>query len=129
MEAVVVDTNVLVRFLIDEDVAQARRAVELFRSSVIFLPETVLLETEWVLRSIYELGRREVAAGFLSVLKLRNVQVERRAVLLGVIEAYAKGFDFADALHYAGAEGMEVKTFDRKFVNRGKKEGWRVSLV
>ncbi|MFT6179201.1 MAG: putative nucleic-acid-binding protein [Akkermansiaceae bacterium] len=129
METIVADTNVLVRFLIEENLAQTRRARELFRTHHVNLPETVFLETEWVLRFIYEVPRQEIVLGLRSLFKLRNVHVDRNAMMLNVINAYESGFDFADALHHGSAEGLEVKTFDRKFVNRAKKNGWKVSLV
>ena len=124
-----VDTNVLVRAIVADDPGQVRRARKLLKSSRILLLESVILELEWVLRYSYEMSREEVGGALRILIGLRNVQVERKRLVLNVIEAYEKGVDFADALHYAGAEGLEVKTFDRKFVNRGKKEGWKVSLV
>ena len=50
---VAVDTNILVRFLVADEPEQARRARELFSLNTILIPTTVLLETEWVLRSAY----------------------------------------------------------------------------
>ncbi len=49
-----VDTNLLVRILTNDDPIQARRAVRILRSDDIYIPKTVLLETEWVLRHAYE---------------------------------------------------------------------------
>ncbi len=48
------DTCLLVRFLADDDPKQADLAESLMRNNTIFLPNTVLLETEWVLRSRYK---------------------------------------------------------------------------
>ena len=48
---IAVDTNVLARALIDEALSRLRPAVESLRDDEIFVPDTVLLETEWVLRS------------------------------------------------------------------------------
>ena len=124
-----VDTNVLVRAIVADDPGQVRRARKLLKSSCILLLESVILELEWVLRYSYEMSREEVGRALRVLVGLRNVQVTRKRLVLNVIGAYEKGFDFADALHYECAEGLEVKTFDRKFVNRAKKEGWKVSLV
>ncbi|MCP5410517.1 MAG: PIN domain-containing protein, partial [Chromatiaceae bacterium] len=49
-----VDTNVLVRLLTRDDEAQFRKALKLFQQEEIFIPKTVFLETEWVLRYAYD---------------------------------------------------------------------------
>ena len=48
-----VDTNVLVRALVQDDPVQARRALALLSHHQVFVPVTVILELEWVLRSRY----------------------------------------------------------------------------
>ena len=123
------DTNLLVRAVMGDDAEQTKRVSRLLKSSVVVILESVFMECEWVLRSLYGQSRSEIARAFRDLIALDRTQVDRRRMILGVIEAYEKGFDFADALHHAGAEGLELKTFDRKFVNRAKKEGWKVSLV
>jgi predicted nucleic acid-binding protein len=50
---IAVDINVLVRFLVRDDAMQATRAAALTRADEIWVSKTVLLETEWVLRSLY----------------------------------------------------------------------------
>jgi len=49
-----IDTNILVRFLVKDDVRQAQRARKTMESGPLWIPKTVLLETEWVLRYTYE---------------------------------------------------------------------------
>jgi predicted nucleic-acid-binding protein len=48
-----VDTNIVVRYLVNDSAAQAARARRLVEREDIFVPLTVLLETEWVLRGVY----------------------------------------------------------------------------
>jgi len=50
---IAVDTNLLVRLLTSDDPDQARRAARIMESDDIFIPKTVMLETEWVLRHAY----------------------------------------------------------------------------
>ena len=50
-----VDTNVLVRLLTGDNAAQFKASQALFNSEDIFIPDTVILETEWVLRAAYDL--------------------------------------------------------------------------
>ena len=52
---IAIDTNLLVRLLTNDEPQQAARAIQLFKSGAeIFIGKTVLLETAWVLRSVYE---------------------------------------------------------------------------
>ena len=47
-----IDTNVLVRFLTSDDPGQYAKARTLFEREAIFISDTVILETEWVLRTV-----------------------------------------------------------------------------
>jgi predicted nucleic-acid-binding protein len=46
---VAVDTNIIVRLLTQDDEAQYQKSLEIFQTQTIFIPDTVILETEWVL--------------------------------------------------------------------------------
>ncbi|WP_225895747.1 PIN domain-containing protein [Dendronalium phyllosphericum] len=50
---VAVDTNIIVRLLTQDDELQYRKSREIFQNKNIFIPDTVVLETEWVLRFAY----------------------------------------------------------------------------
>lgn len=50
---IAIDTNIVVRFLTQDDPAQFKQAARLFRETELFIAESVLLETEWVLRFAY----------------------------------------------------------------------------
>ncbi len=71
-----VDTNVLVRLLTGDDVEQAAAAKSLFASRQIWIAETVLLETGWVLRSLYGFNEEAVRNPFVKLLGLKNVRVD-----------------------------------------------------
>jgi predicted nucleic-acid-binding protein len=115
---IALDTNVVVRLLTRDDPEQARRAVRALRGRRLWLPKTVLLETEWVLRFSYELAPEPIHRAFTRLLGLRRLQVEDRESVLRALSAYAGGLDFADALHLASSHSAEsFLTFDR---NLGK---------
>lgn len=101
------------RALADDDPVQSPRARERLRGHCV-IPETVLLETEWVLRSAYHWPNKTIAAAFLAIADLPNV-VTRPAALRWAIERYAAGADFADMLHIATSNEAEAfVTFDRR---------------
>jgi len=80
---IAVDTNIAVRYLVEDDVAQTDRAETVLRSGAVWLPKTVLLETEWVLRTQYRFARRLVATGLERLFGLPGVTVEDAAGVAG----------------------------------------------
>lgn len=110
-----VDTNVLVRLLTGDDASQARRAAALFKKESIFIPKTVLLETEWVLRRLYRLERAIIASSFRKLGGLENIELEQPLIIAQALQWCEDGMDFADALHLASSHNVrKFATFDEK---------------
>ena len=110
------DTNVLARFLLNDDAAQFKQARELLsRPDVYTAPPTVMLELVWVLES-YDCTRAEVLQGLRALLGLPNFKPKSFEALCHAIKWYEAGMDFGDALHLALSEGDEVfVSFDKVF--------------
>lgn len=116
-----IDTNVLVRLLTGDHPAQYKASLKLFTSDEIFIADTVMLETERVLRAAYALERTEVCTAFRSILGLPNVSVANGPLLAQVITWHEAGLDFADAFHLAlSQDKLSLKTFDGDFIKRAK---------
>ena len=114
-----IDTNIVVRFVTRDDPDQFARARALLASTVCYMPDTVVLETGWVLESIYGFSRDEVVRGLTAFLGLDNVRVQDAERLQQTLGWYAEGMDFADALHLAHCDHLErLKTFDQHFITR-----------
>ena len=109
-----VDTNVLLRIIVHDDEQQAARASAfLDKQERIFVPKTVVLEVEWVLRSTYKVRRADILSSIRSFLGVNNVEVEDGPAVAQALFWYEQGMDFADSLHIASA-GREFAfaTFD-----------------
>lgn len=118
---VAVDTNVLVRLLTGDHAAQYKASVELFAREQIFIPISVLLETEWVLRAAFDLPPDRIQEGLRRVLGLPNVSVADSQRISRALDWHRKGLDFADAVHLALSDDHEtLKTFDAAFIRRAK---------
>ena len=97
---VALDTNVLVRLLVNDDPVQAQQAAALIDSSAAwFVPITVVLELEWVLHGAYKLRREAVIAAFEGLLAVRHLQLEQEHLVMQALDVHRQGMDFADALH------------------------------
>ena len=117
-----VDTNVVVRLLAQDEPAQSKRSAQLFRTQEIFIPETVILETAWVLSDAYHFNRHQIVAGLTKLFGLPNVHLRDSIAVDLALEWYAGGLDIADALHLAESTNcQQMLTFDQRFVNRARR--------
>jgi predicted nucleic-acid-binding protein len=126
---IALDTNLLARFYVDDpadpEAAQQRPvAYEVIaRSPSLFVPLTVTLELEWVLRAFYRFETDQVTQVMEHLLGLANVNVEDAGRVARALNLLGQGMDFADALHLAGSEHCEaLYTFDdRRFARRARR--------
>lgn len=112
-----VDTNVLVRHLTGEPADQARRATTLLRDAArLELPSPIVAELVYVLESVYEQTRPQVAALVRAVLAHPPIDAPEEALLLRAVEWYeTTRADFAEAYLAAAAERSDgrIASFDR----------------
>jgi predicted nucleic-acid-binding protein len=118
-----VDTNVLARFYLGDDPVQSRIAAGLLGAGDLFIPKTVVLELEWVLRSIAERPADKVLDCLDHLLALPGVTVEDQDQVEAAIVLSRRGIDFAGALHLCASSAcVELLTFDdRGFARRAGK--------
>jgi len=122
---VAVDTNVIVRLLTGDDVTQAAVARALFETGPIWIAKTVLLETAWVLSSLYEFNETQIGEAFKKMLGLKNVQVEDEAGVAAALSLVtAHGLEMADAIHLSSRpHGVSFVSFDKTFIKRAQRAG------
>jgi predicted nucleic-acid-binding protein len=121
---IAVDTNVLVRLLAGDDPKQVAASRSLFARESIWIAKTVLLETGWVLRSLYGLEERAIGDAFAKLLGLENVHAEDESSVAAALALTAHGIEFADAMHLGSRPpGVSFVSFDKSFVQRAKRAG------
>jgi predicted nucleic-acid-binding protein len=117
------DTNVLVRWLVEDDDDQVARVQKLFeaahtRQVPLFVPSTVALELEWVLRSRYRFDKAIVLQAFNALLETQELEFQSEAALERALHLYRQGAaEFADCLHAGlcgAADRAPLLTFDEK---------------
>ena len=126
---IAVDTNILARFYCDDpndaevkrQRPRARRVM--LESPALFVPLTVVLELEWVMRGFYGVEPEAFCLTIEHLLGMPHVTVERWEAVKDAIGLHRQGFDFADALHWVcSAACSRFVTFDdRGFVKRAKR--------
>jgi predicted nucleic-acid-binding protein len=119
-----VDTNVVVRLLTGDDPRQAAAARALFAAGPIWIAKTVLLETGWVLRSLYGFEEGAIRTAFTKLLGLKNVHVEDESSVAAALGLTASGIELADAMHLSGRpSGVAFVSLDKAFVQRARRAG------
>lgn len=117
-----VDTNVIIRYLMGDDPEQTEKAREVIGKEAVFVPRTVVLEVEWVLRGVYGLKVAQVIPALRRVAGLPGVSVEDAPIVAKAMDWTEAGLDFADALHLAAAGECEgFVTFDKRFARAGSR--------
>lgn len=119
---IAVDTNIIIRFLTRDDEKQYKKSFTIFNKQEIFISDTVILETEWVLRYAYKFLPKDISNAFKNLFGLRNVHLSNPTFIAQAIEWHKLGMDFSDAMHLTQCQQFEkLYTFDKKFISKAKK--------
>jgi predicted nucleic acid-binding protein len=103
----------LIRFLTADDPAQFAVARRFVAENEVFVPVTVLLEAEWVLRRTYGFGAKRIAAELRQLSALPSVILEDSEGVARALDMVELGLDFADALHLTRSNDCaDFATFD-----------------
>ena len=115
------DTNVLIRYIMQDDLKQSPLATRLIESRSVesrgFVPLVSVVELFWVMSSAYELDRGQLIAALEGLLRTKELVVERAEIVWKALRIFqTANVDFADCLieRSAAAAGCEkTMTFDR----------------
>lgn len=119
---IAVDTNVIVRFIVDDDPQQGPIAQQCIARGV-FVSHGVLMEAEWVMRTLYRMTRAEISGAFLDLLDLGCVEVDDRDLLRWAAERYRGSGDWTDLLHLIASRAHGgFATFDRALPRQAGKD-------
>jgi len=123
VKPVAVDANILVRLATGDHPGEHRAVLAALAAQPWRLFATVILEAEWVLRSVYGYTPAQFAA-FVEWLQAHpQVELADAGVIRDAVAHHRAGLDFADALHIAQAQGMSFLTLDRKLLRKAAKQG------
>jgi len=116
------DTNALVRMLVEDDANQAKivrdivTLVEGQEGRILILSE-VLMETVWVLESVYHCEREEIHRFLETLLQTPTFTSDDHAAIGPAVSQYRRGGDFADLVIVSRAKCLQAKrmiSFDKK---------------
>ena len=117
-----VDTNVILRYLLHDVESQQKEVDELIASGVATIPE-VFPEIVYVLGKSYGVGRQQISEALLTVLE--EINVAHKEVIIHASKLYGEtNLDFVDCvlIAYYKIESVEVFTFDKDLNKLLKRE-------
>jgi predicted nucleic-acid-binding protein len=110
-----IDTNVVIRLIVEDDIQQVSVIRQHMAVNEFFISLTVLLETEWVLRSRYAYSRAQIVMAFVGLFDLERTHIECSEWFLWMVEQYEQGLDFGDMIHIVAVRNTSgFITFDQK---------------
>ena len=109
------DTNVLIRFLVRDEKRQAEAVYKTFKQAesdneLLFIPLLVLLETVWVLESVYKIKRQDVLDSIYALLLMPILEFESQSTIMSFVSsARETKTELSDLLiaHSAKSAGCE----------------------
>ena len=124
------DTNVIVRTIMQDVPDQAQVAFEELSSGPVLVPLTILMEVEWVLRSRYKMARHDVNNALRNLLLIEHVSTDNAILVQQALDRHEAGADFADMIHTCAApDADEFVTFDKALAKSGVPGGMVVRVV
>ncbi|WP_036488569.1 type II toxin-antitoxin system VapC family toxin [Myxosarcina sp. GI1] len=116
-----IDTNIVVRAIVKDELQQAQISLSVLQEIETYICHTVILETVWVLESVYKLSKVDIIKGLKLVFGLPKVFLEDSGAIALTLKWYDSGLDFGDALHLATAQRYKTfYTFDKALIKKAK---------
>ncbi len=117
-ETVILDANVILRYLLQDNEKLYPKAEEIFDKALsgdikLFIPIFVFAEVVYVLQKVYKVDRPTISKILSELLEIKSIKTENKDVLRIALEIYAsRNLDFADCLLCAYSLNFEVVSFD-----------------
>jgi len=119
-----VDTNIVVTFLTERDDPSKDKVLDVMRHNLILVTATVLLESEWVLRAVYNVPRNEIEQAFRRLQAMPNVSFYPSDAVAKALKWNQGGLDLPDALHVSlSSDADAFVTSDMPLIKRSSALG------
>jgi predicted nucleic-acid-binding protein len=114
---IIVDANIVLRYLLQDDIELAEKATQIIENNAVFLPFEVVAEIVYVLEKVYQVERGDICLSLKELIESENISTYDSDVLVKALEIFkTRNIDFVDTLlcGYSLVRNREVKTFDNK---------------
>ncbi len=110
-----VDTNYIVRYLVNDNIEMADIAEEILTTKNVFISNEIFAEVVYVLLGVYKIAKEDISNQLLELINFENISVSNSKVVRQSFEIFKiKNLDFVDCLLCAYSNQDEIATFDKK---------------
>ena len=110
-----IDTNYIVRYLVNDNIEMAEMAEEILTSRNVFISNEIFAEVVYVLLGVYKIKKEDISNQFLELIDFENISVSNLKVIKQSFELFkTKNLDFVDCLLCAYSRQDKIVTFDKK---------------
>lgn len=110
-----VDTNYIIRYLINDNIEMANIVDELILTKKVFISNEILAEAVYVLRGVYEISKEDISNQLINLIQFENIITSNDGIVIDALNHFKnKNLDFVDCLLCSYSKYDEVRTFDKK---------------
>jgi len=110
-----VDTNYILRYLINDNQEMAEIAENVLMNYKVFISNEIFAEVVYVLEGFYKISREEISKTLIEIIEWENIHTLNDNILINALKIYkSKKLDFVDCLLCAYSKYDDVLTFDKK---------------
>lgn len=113
----IVDTNIILRYLLNDNEEMNKVATEIIENNEIFIPTEVIVEASYVLNKVYNVEKNDILNVVQQLLNMEGIVFQNKETIELAFKTYSKkNLDIVDCILFAyyKNEHLEVKTFDKK---------------
>ena len=117
---IIIDTNIILRYLLNDNVELSKKAVEIIDNNNVYIPTEVIIEACYVLKKVYNVEKEKIYDTIEELLKLDNIHFQNAETIKLAFKTYSKkNLDIVDCMLYAYSknENYDIETLDKKLEN------------
>lgn len=114
---IIVDTNIILRYLLNDNVELNTKATEIIDNNDVYIPTEVIIEASYVLKKVYNVEKEKIYEAIEELLKLDNIHFQNDDTIKLAFKTYSEeNFDIVDCMLFAynKNENYDIKTLDKK---------------
>ena len=114
---IIVDTNILLKYLLEDNEELSPKAIEIIDNNEIFIPTEVIVEASYVLKKVYNVEKEKIYEAIKLLLDMDDVNFQNKNIKEEAFKNYSeKNLDIVDCMLFAynRNENYDIKTFDKK---------------
>ena len=110
-----IDTNYIIRYLINDDEEMAAQAETVLLERDVFIANEILAEVVYVLSGVYKISKSDICEQLSKLLLVSNIFTSDKTILINALAIFqSKNLDFVDCLLCAYSKKDDIMTFDKK---------------